>query len=81
MTQEELNEVIARHQHWFDGRKYMRSNLSEAVLSGNWAILRVAVLSGAILSEARNWANLGGASLAMSDWTSIRMEGKADGMD
>lgn len=54
MTQEELDKIIERHQHWIkedcEGWEDMKADLRDADLS--WADLRGADLSGANLSGA-----------------------------
>jgi hypothetical protein len=64
MTQEELDKIVERHQHWLkedcEGWEDMKADLRWAKLSGanlrganlRWAKLRGANLSGANLSEA-----------------------------
>ena len=73
MTQEELDKIIERHQHWLkedcEGWEYMRANLSGADLSK--AKLSGAKLSGAILREA----NLHGADLSWSKLSSANLSG------
>jgi hypothetical protein len=54
MTQEELNKIVERHQHWLkedcEGWEDMRADLTDADLTD--AILRGADLTGAVLTGA-----------------------------
>ena len=65
MTQEELDKIVEKHQHWLkedcEGWEDMKANLSGANLSS--ANLSKADLSGADLS----WANLSSANLSKAD--------------
>ena len=70
MTQEELDKIIERHQHWLnedcEGWEHMRANLYNEYLSG--ANLRGADLIGANLSWVKlSGANLSGANLSGND--------------
>ena len=70
MTQEELDKIIERHQHWIkedcEGFEDMRADLRDANLRG--ANLRGANLSGANLSGANlRDANLSVANLSGAD--------------
>ena len=70
MTQEELDKIIERHQHWIkedcEGFKDMRADLSDANLSG--ADLRDADLRDANLRDADlRDANLSGADLSCAN--------------
>ena len=72
MTQEELDKIIERHQHWIkedcEGFEDMRANLSRADLSG--ADLSGADLSGTNLYGAHlNDANLRGANLSGANFS------------
>ena len=67
MTQQELDKIVERHQHWLkkdcEGWEDMKADLKGADLKGanlRWADLRWANLSGANLS----WADLSGANLS-----------------
>ena len=86
MTQQELDKIVERHQHWLkkdcEGWEDMKADLKGADLKGanlRWADLRWANLSGANLSWADlsganlSWANLSGANLRWADlrWASL----------
>ena len=73
MTQQELDKIVERHQHWLkedcEGWEGMRANLGEANLRG--ANLRGANLRGADLYEA----NLGGANLRGANLSEANLRG------
>ena len=78
MTQEELDKIIDRHQHWLnencEGWKDMKANLRGANLYGadlSWVKLSGADLSGADLSGA----NLSGADLSRADLYRANLSG------
>ena len=83
MTQEELDKIIERHQHWLnedcEGWEHMRANLYNEYLSG--ANLRGADLIGANLSGADLigadliGANLRGADLIGADLIGAKLRG------
>ena len=88
MTQEELDKIIERHQHWLkedcEGWEHMRANLSNEYLSGadlsgadlSWAYLSGADLSGANLSGAKlSSANLHDADLSGAKLSSANLHG------
>ena len=88
MTQQELDKIVERHQHWLkkdcEGWEDMKANLKGADLKGanlrwadlRWANLRWANLSWADLSGANlEGANLKGANLRWADLRWANLEG------
>ena len=83
MTQEELDKIIERHQHWIkedcEGFEDMRADLRDANLRGanlSGAELRGANLSGADLRWADlRWADLSWANLSMVDLRDANLRG------
>ena len=78
MTQQELNIIIERHQHWLredcEGWEDMKADLEGADLKGadlKWADLEGADLKGADLK----WANLKGADLKGADLEGADLKG------
>ena len=82
MTQQELNIIIERHQHWLredcEGWEDMKADLEGADLKGadlKWADLEGADLEGADLKGADlKWADLEGADLKGADlkWANLK---------
>ena len=89
MTQQELDKIVERHQHWLKKDCEGWADLSWANLSGadlkganlRWADLSGANLSGANLRWANlrwadlHWANLSGANLKGANLEGANLEG------